>query len=72
MDTILQFFHENIYWIKLISIPFVAGFIGWLTNWQAIKMTFEPLDFKGIKIGPIPLGWQGIIPANRSKWQKYL
>ncbi|MCB9033863.1 MAG: DUF445 family protein [Chitinophagales bacterium] len=67
MDTILQFFHENIYWIKLISIPFVAGFIGWLTNWQAIKMTFEPLDFKGIKIGPIPLGWQGIIPANRLK-----
>lgn len=67
MDAILQFFNEQIYWVKLLTIPVIAGIIGWFTNWQAIKMTFYPIDFWGLKIGKIPLGWQGIIPANGPK-----
>lgn len=49
---------------KHASIPFVAGIIGWLTNWVAIKLTFRPLEFVGVK--PF-LGWQGIIPSKAGK-----
>lgn len=67
MDAILDIFSEHIYWLKLLTIPIIAGFIGWFTNWQAVKMTFYPINFWGLKIGKIPLGWQGIIPANGPK-----
>lgn len=53
--------------LKYLSIPLIAGLIGWFTNWVAIKMTFYPLTFWGKKIGFLKLGWQGIIPANASK-----
>ncbi len=49
---------------KYISIPFIAGLIGWSTNWLAIKLTFYPLEFFGIR--PF-LGWQGIIPSKARK-----
>ena len=42
-------------------IPFVAGFIGWFTNWLAVKATLYPVEFIGI---PPFLGWQGVIPKN--------
>jgi len=49
---------------KHASIPFVAALIGWITNWIAIKMTFKPLEFVGVR--PF-LGWQGIIPSKAGK-----
>ncbi|ARU55780.1 multipass membrane protein [Oleiphilus messinensis] len=49
---------------KFISIPFIAALIGWSTNWLAIKLTFLPLEFVGIR--PF-LGWQGIIPSKAQK-----
>lgn len=49
---------------KYASIPFVAAFVGWSTNWVAIKLTFKPLEFVGIR--PY-LGWQGIIPSKAGK-----
>ncbi len=49
---------------KYVSIPFIAGIVGWFTNWIAIKMTFVPLEFIGIR--PI-FGWQGIIPSKATK-----
>lgn len=68
MENVIQFFQQNnYYFLKLFSIPIVSGLIGWFTNWQAIKMTFYPINFWGIKIGKIPIGWQGIIPANGPK-----
>jgi len=45
-------------------IPLVAALIGWLTNMVAIKMTFYPVEFRGI--WPL-LGWQGIIPRHSDK-----
>ncbi len=45
----------------LLLIPIVAGFIGWVTNWLAIKMIFYPRVWMGIRIGRFKLGWQGII-----------
>jgi uncharacterized membrane protein YheB (UPF0754 family) len=46
------------------SMPVTSAFVGWLTNWIAIKMTFYPLKFWGI---PPFLGWQGIIPRKAHK-----
>jgi uncharacterized membrane protein YheB (UPF0754 family) len=49
---------------KNLSIPFVAAVVGWATNWVAIKLTFLPLRFVGLR--PF-LGWQGIIPSKARK-----
>ena len=49
---------------KFYSIPLIAAFVGWFTNWVAIKLTFHPLEFIG---KPPLLGWQGIIPAKVEK-----
>jgi uncharacterized membrane protein YheB (UPF0754 family) len=49
---------------KFAVIPVVAALIGWSTNWLAIKLTFYPIEFKGLR----PLfGWQGIIPSKAEK-----
>ncbi len=48
---------------KYASIPFVAGAVGWATNWVAVKMTFLPLEYAGRR----PFGWQGIIPSKATK-----
>lgn len=45
------------------SIPLSGGLVGWGTNIMAIKMTFYPIEFVGIK----PIGWQGIIPSKAKK-----
>lgn len=43
-------------WVFVV-VPVVSAFIGWITNWAAVKMIFHPRD-------PIGIGrfrWQGII-----------
>ena len=61
---------STIWWIQYLSIPLVAGLVGWVTNVIALKMTFYPLDFWGPKLwqpknSPLGLfGWQGIVPAK--------
>jgi uncharacterized membrane protein YheB (UPF0754 family) len=37
-------------WIKLISIPFFTGAIGWLINWTGLIMLFNPVRFHGRRI----------------------
>ncbi|MDA7501965.1 hypothetical protein N8482_01690 [Chitinophagales bacterium] len=49
--------------MSYLLIPVISALVGWGTNVLALKMTFYPLEFKGI---PPLLGWQGIIP-NKSK-----
>ena len=63
MEFVAQTFQNPEFW-KHLSIPFVAGIIGWATNWVAIKLTFKPLEFVGVR--PY-LGWQGIIPSKAGK-----
>ena len=46
----------------IFSIPFITAFIGWLTNWVAIKMLFRPQ--KPIKVLGI-FSWQGLIPKRQ-------
>jgi len=63
MDNILDFILK--YYPYLI-IPFISGFVGWFTNVIALKMTFYPLEYIGIR----PFGWQGIIPSKAAKMAK--
>ena len=50
-----------------LSIPITSAVVGWITNVIALKMTFYPLEFIGLK--PF-LGWQGIIPSKAAKMSK--
>jgi len=54
----MEFLIEN--WIYGL-IPLISGLVGWTTNILALRMTFYPLEFRGI---PPYLGWQGIIPSK--------
>ncbi|MBN1363964.1 MAG: DUF445 family protein [Syntrophaceae bacterium] len=63
-DILLAFYHAHENLLKVAMMPFMYGFIGWLTNWQAVRMIFSPLTFWGI---PPYLGWQGIIPRKSQK-----
>ncbi|HET8707174.1 MAG TPA: hypothetical protein VFM46_12805 [Pseudomonadales bacterium] len=58
------FYARPDFW-QIIAIPFVAGLIGWGTNWLAVQMTFYPAKFIGLW-NPW-LGWQGIIPRKAEK-----
>lgn len=52
--------------IKLILMPVLGAFIGYITNWLAIKMLFRPFEEKrifGIRIPFTP----GLIPKEREK-----
>lgn len=49
--------------LPFLSIPLVSGLVGWFTNVLALKMTFYPLEYRGLG----PIGWQGIIPSKAPK-----
>ena len=49
--------------VKFISIPVTCAFVGWITNYIAVKMIFHPAEFWGIS----KLGWKGIIPNHAVK-----
>ena len=51
----------------VLLIPVIAGFIGWFTNWLAVKATLYPVEFVGI---PPAFGWQGVIPKNTEEMSK--
>lgn len=56
------------YW--LILIPIISAFIGWFTNWIAIKMLFHPREPKiilGLTIQGIFPKRQAILAANLGK-----
>ncbi|WP_420427475.1 DUF445 domain-containing protein [Algiphilus sp.] len=63
LETAWAEFQANL-WFYL-SMPFVAGAIGYVTNVIAIKMMFNPIEFIGIK--EPWLGWQGIVPRKCAK-----
>ena len=45
----------------VLCIPLISGFIGWFTNWIAVKAMLYPVEFVGV---PPLLGWQGVVPKN--------
>ncbi len=48
---------------KTYTLPIIGAFIGWITNWLAIKMLFRPR--KPIKI--LFITFQGIFPKNKPR-----
>lgn len=59
----LVFFIMN-QWLSFLLIPAISAFIGWFTNWVAIKMLFHPrlpYRFLGLTI-------QGIFPRRQAQF----
>ena len=54
------------YW--LILIPLISAFIGWFTNWIAIKMLFHPKEPKKI----LGLTFHGIFPKRQQQFAEKL
>jgi len=54
------------YWLFLI--PFIAAFIGWGTNWVAIKMLFHPR----VPTTILGITFQGIFPKRQQKFAEKL
>lgn len=54
------------FWVYVTIAP-VASIVTWMHVWMALNMMFYPIKFWGIRLGPIPLGWQGIVPRKAGK-----
>ena len=54
--------------IWLLSIPFISAFIGWFTNWIAIKMLFHPKEPKKFLF----LTFQGVFPKRQRQFAEKL
>ncbi len=54
------------YW--LILIPLISAFIGWVTNWVAIKMLFHPKEPKKI----LGVTFHGIFPKRQRQFAEKL
>lgn len=50
--------------LLLLTVPTITAFIGWMTNWSAVKMIFWPPRFIGVG----PIGWQSIIYKQGHKF----
>ena len=55
------------YWL-LFTLPFISAFIGWVTNWVAIKMLFHPRQPKKI----LGFTFQGIFPKRQQQFAEKL
>ena len=54
------------YW--LIFIPLISAFIGWVTNWVAIKMLFHPREPKRL----LGITFHGIFPKRQQQFAEKL
>lgn len=60
-------------WWEYFLIPWIAGFVGYITNVMALQLTFYPLEYFGIELFRLKdepwgiIGWQGIIPTKAEK-----
>gem|GEM_PF-151075 len=52
-------------WFVFIIAPILGAFIGWITNWLAIKLIFRP--YVAIRIPLINYSIQGVIPKRRQE-----
>jgi len=52
----------------IILIPFISAFIGWFTNWIAIKMLFHPKEPKKI----LGITFHGIFPKRQRQFAEKL
>lgn len=52
----------------LVAIPFISAFIGWFTNWIAIKMLFHPREPRKI----LGITFHGIFPKRQKQFAEKL
>jgi uncharacterized membrane protein YheB (UPF0754 family) len=72
--TVEKMFDDPLALFLYVQIPFVSGFVGWITNVVAVKMLFYPVRFVGWKVwqpewlqpGAL-FGIQGVIPGRAEK-----
>jgi uncharacterized membrane protein YheB (UPF0754 family) len=50
--------------VVILAVPLVTAFIGYITNWAAVKMIFQPEEFVGVRPGGVKIGWQGVLPSK--------
>lgn len=50
--------------VVIVAVPLVTAFIGYITNWAAVKMIFQPEEFVGVRPFGVKLGWQGVLPSK--------
>jgi uncharacterized membrane protein YheB (UPF0754 family) len=55
-------------WWLMIIIPLISAFIGWVTNWVAIKMLFHPK--KPVRV--LGFTFQGIFPKRQMQFAQKL
>ena len=60
------FINRPDFWAVLSIVP-VTAFVTWAHVWMALKMVFYPVHFWGFHVGPIPVGWQGIVPRKAGR-----
>ncbi|MFW1857804.1 hypothetical protein [Acinetobacter defluvii] len=53
--------------LAILSIVPVTALVTWIHVWMALKMVFYPIKFWGFHIGPLPVGWQGIVPRKAGR-----
>ncbi len=52
--------------LVIVLVPLVTAFIGYITNWAAVKMIFQPEEFVGVW----KIGWQGVLPSKADLFAK--
>jgi uncharacterized membrane protein YheB (UPF0754 family) len=55
-------------WLTLLAIPLISAFIGWFTNWIAIKMLFHPRQPRRVLFFTL----QGIFPKQQKQFAQKL
>jgi len=50
--------------VVLVAVPLVTAFIGYITNWAAVRMIFQPEEFVGVVPFGLKIGWQGVLPSK--------
>lgn len=59
-------------WWEYFLIPWIAAFVGYVTNVLALQMTFYPLEFLGIELFRLKnepwgiIGWQGAYVSTKA------
>lgn len=54
--------------LLLFLLPVISAFIGWFTNWVAVKMLFHPREPKNI----LGIRFQGIFPKRQAQFAQQL
>src|SRR5690606_9256239 len=67
VNELWQTFVNRPDFLAVLSIIPVTAFVTWAHVWMALKMVFYPINFCGFHLGPLPVGWQGIVARKAGR-----